>query len=206
MSNSDPFLHQRILELTDTPMQRKLRKMAPMPVGAVFLPWPGMTEDEAREQLRTMKELGFTCLKQTMGSKEWPTERIYRVALDEGINPFWYAEGGWEEITPELLTKLGLDPEMDIDEAMDHPKMQEYQKEVINQQIEDDLAARQAKQAQQEVKLDDADKNKTLGRNSWLVSTSPPVWSVRQRVTKSILPCIYNLLPGSKISMKQLKD
>ena len=88
MSASDPYLQQRILDLTDTAMQRKLRKMAPMPVGAVFLPWPGMTEDEAREQFRTMKELGFTCLKQTMGTKEWPTERVYRVALDEGINPF----------------------------------------------------------------------------------------------------------------------
>ena len=162
MSTSDPFLQQRILDLTDTAMQRKLRKLAPMPVGAVFLPWPGMTEDEAREQLRTMKELGFTCLKQTMGSKEWPTERIYRVALDEGIYPFWYAEAGWEDITPDLLTKLGLAADMDIDEAMEHPVMLAYQKEIINQQIETDLADRQARQAKQSVKLADEDKNKSL--------------------------------------------
>lgn len=43
MPASDPFLHAKIDSLHDTPMQRKLRKLAPMPVGCVFLPWPGMT-------------------------------------------------------------------------------------------------------------------------------------------------------------------
>jgi beta-galactosidase len=135
-TTNDPYLHQRILELSETPMQRKLRKMAPMPIGAVFLPWHGMTEADARAEFRRMKETGFTCLKQTMGLQpDWPTERILNVALDEGIYPFWYAEGGWEEITPELLTQMGLDPAMDIDEAMEHPDMIAYQKEVIRGQI-----------------------------------------------------------------------
>ncbi|MCC5846529.1 MAG: beta-galactosidase trimerization domain-containing protein [Verrucomicrobia bacterium] len=135
-SASDPFLRQRILDLTDTPMQRKLRKLAPMPVGAVFLPWPGMTEAAARAELRRMRETGFTCLKQTMPLlPEWPEDRILNLALDEGVYPFWYAEGGWEDITPELLTQLGLDPDMDIDEAMAHPDMIAHQKEVIRGQI-----------------------------------------------------------------------
>lgn len=137
MTNApDPFLRQRILDLTDTPMQRKLRKLAPMPVGAVFLPWPGMTEETCRAELRRMREHGFTCLKQTMPLlPDWPTERILNIALDEDVYPFWYAEAGWEDITPELLTRLNLDPDMDIDAAMAHPDMIAYQKEVIRKQI-----------------------------------------------------------------------
>jgi len=135
-SDSDPFLHQRILELSETPMQQKLRNMAPMPVGAVFLPWPGMTEEEARKEFRRMKETGITCLKQTMGIEpEWPRDRIFHVALDEGIIPFWYGEAGWEDITPDLLEKVGLDRDMDVDAAMEHPDMIAYQTDVIRRQI-----------------------------------------------------------------------
>lgn len=149
--SSDPFLHQRILDLTDTPMQRKLRKLAPMPVGAVFLPWPGMTEETARAELRRMRETGFTCLKQTMPLlPEWPVERILNLALDEGVYPFWYAEGGWEDITPELLSKLGLDPDMDVDAAMQHPDMIAYQKEEIRKQIQDSLDMKKPKPAEKE--------------------------------------------------------
>lgn len=136
-SDPDPFLLNRILELSETPMQRKLRNMAPMPVGAVFLPWPGMTEEDARKEFRRMKDTGITCLKQTMGSIEWPRDRIFNTALDEGIIPFWYGEAGWEDITPELLEKIGLPPDMDVDEAMEHPDMITYQTEVIRRQIND---------------------------------------------------------------------
>ena len=61
---------------------------------------------------------------------------------------------------------------MDIDS--DGPSHDGNIKEVINQQIEDDLAARQAKQAKQVVKLADADKNKTLEETK-PASTSPLV-------------------------------
>ena len=207
MSTSDPFLQQRILDLTDTAMQRKLRKLAPMPVGAVFLPWPGMTEDEAREQLRTMKELGRPGLKQTMGSKEWPTERIYRVDCgDEGIYPFWYAEAGWEDITPDLLTKLGL-ADMDIDEAMEHPVMLAYQKEIINQQIETDLADRQARRAKQSVKLADEDKNKSLEEIRARQYVTP---GVRTLVTRGewheVYPTLIKWLKKEYGSVEGLKE
>ena len=136
---SDPFLNDKIARLHDTPMQRKLRNIAPMPVGVVFLPWPGMTEEDARQHFRLMKKLGFTCLKQTMPlPPEWPTERTLKVALEEGIIPFWYAEGGYEDITPELLKKLGLPQDMSIDEALEHPKMLAYQHEIIRKRIERD--------------------------------------------------------------------
>lgn len=82
-----------------------------------------------------MKKLGFTCLKQTMPTPEWPSEKTLKLALEEGIIPFWYAEGGYEDITPELLKKLGLPENMDIDEAIAHPKMWEHQKELLRQRI-----------------------------------------------------------------------
>jgi beta-galactosidase len=116
-------------------MQRKLRHLAPMPVGCVFLPWPGMTEDEAREQFRTMRRLGFTCLKQTMPTPEWPEERTLNLALDEGILPFWYAEGGYEDITPELLARLGLPGDMDVDAAMEHPAVIAHQHALLRARI-----------------------------------------------------------------------
>lgn len=156
---TDPFLHDRILNWSDSPMQSKLRKLAPMPVGAVFLPWPGMTEETARAELRRMRETGFTCLKQTMPLlPEWPTERILHMALDEGVYPFWYAEGGWEDITPALLGKLGLDPEMDIDTAMEHPEMIAYQHGVIRKQIDGFVHRKNVPKAEEP-----ADREKTPG-------------------------------------------
>jgi beta-galactosidase len=146
MSNpSDPFLHQLYDNLHPTALQKKFRAMAPFPVGAVFLPWPGMTEAEARQTLRTMKQLGITCLKQTVGSAEWPARKILHMAMDEGIIPFWYGEGGWEEITPALLKKLGLPTDMDIDQAMEHPAMLQHQAQVMHKRI--DRAAKAEKPA-----------------------------------------------------------
>ncbi len=131
----DEFYHELYDSMHDSPMQQKFRKLAPMPYGVVFLPWAGMTEDEMRKHFQMMKELGFTNLKQTMGSPEWPREKILEVALEEGIIPFWYGEGGWEDITPELLKKLGLPRKMSIQEARKHPKMIEYQHTVLEKQL-----------------------------------------------------------------------
>ncbi|MFP4511042.1 MAG: beta-galactosidase trimerization domain-containing protein [Spirochaetaceae bacterium] len=116
-------------------MQQKIREFAPMPFAVVFLPWKGMTEEEMRTHFRTMRELGFTNLKQTMGSPEWPAKRILEVALEEGVIPFWYDIGGWERITPELLERLGLPSDMDVDEAIDSPIMLEYQAQVLLRRI-----------------------------------------------------------------------
>ena len=51
--------------------------------------------------------------------------------MEEGIIPFWYGEGGWEDITPELLKKIGLPADMTIQEARKNPKMLEYQNTVL---------------------------------------------------------------------------
>jgi len=130
-AQKDEFYHDLYDSMHDSPMQQKFRKLAPMPYGVVFLPWAGMTEDDMRRHFRMMKELGFTNLKQTMGTKAWPREKILSVALEEGIIPFWYGEGGWEDITPELLEKVGLPKKMSIQEARKHPKMIEYQNTVL---------------------------------------------------------------------------
>ena len=85
-----------IVNICDNLMQRRFKTLAPMPIGCVFLPWPGLTQEEARHHFRLMKRLGFTCLKQTMPTPEWPVHRTLMLAMEEGIWPFWYAEGGFE--------------------------------------------------------------------------------------------------------------
>jgi beta-galactosidase len=131
----DNFYHDLYDKMHDSPMQQKFRQLAPMPFGVVFLPWAVCTEDDMRHHFRLMKKLGFTNLKQTMGSPEWPEKEILRIALEEGIIPFWYGEGGWEAITPELLTKLGLPENMPIQEAREHPKMLEYQNNILKKHL-----------------------------------------------------------------------
>jgi beta-galactosidase len=106
-----------------------------MPVGCVFIAWPGMTEDDVRWHYRQMKQLGYTCLKGIMGAVGWPVARLQEIAVEEGLSPYWYDEGGWEAITPALLEKLGLDPQMDTDEAMGHPKVVDYQMDLVRKRL-----------------------------------------------------------------------
>ena len=131
----ESYHHDLYDSMHDSPMQQKFRKIAPMPYGVVFLPWAGCTEEDMRKHFRMMKKLGFTNLKQTMGSPEWPRNEILRIALEEGVIPFWYGEGGWEDITPELLKKLGLPKKMSIQEARKHPKMLAYQKKILEKHL-----------------------------------------------------------------------
>ncbi len=107
-----------------------------MPFGVVFLPWAGCTEQDMRRHFRMMKELGFTNLKQTMATPEWPEKEILRIALEEGIIPFWYGEGGWEPITPELLKKLGIAEKTPMTEIRKDPRMLDYQKKVFYKHLE----------------------------------------------------------------------
>lgn len=132
----DEFLTGLYDKLHDSPMQERFRKMAPMPFGVVFLPWAGCTEADLRHHFRMMKELGFTNLKQTMATPEWPEKKILQIALEEGIIPFWYGEGGWDPITPALLTKLGIPLNTPIQEIRKNPKMLEYQHKVLYRQLE----------------------------------------------------------------------
>ena len=140
--DSHDYLHGLYDSLHDSPMQRRFRALAPMPFGVVFLPWKGMREQEMRAHFRLMRKLGFTNLKQTMGTPEWPAERVLEVALEEGIIPYWYGIGGWEEITPELLRRLGLPEDLSVDDAMGRPEMIAYQTDVIRKRIRYDRSER----------------------------------------------------------------
>jgi len=137
VAGSDGHDYQNELydSLHDSEMQRKFRALCPMPFGVVFLPWAGMTEEEMRQHFRWMKELGFTNLKQTMGTPQWPARRVLEVALEEGIIPFWYGDGGWQAVTEELFEQLGIEPGTPMAEIREHPSMLAYQNEVIRRRI-----------------------------------------------------------------------
>lgn len=130
------YRHELYDSLHGSAMQDKFRRLAPVPIGVVFLPWAGMTEGELREQFRTMRRVGFHNLKQVMGSPEWPERELMRIALEEGVIPFWYGEGGWEDLTPELLARLGLEPGTPPAVARRDPRVRAYQAGVLKRQVE----------------------------------------------------------------------
>ncbi|NDP22049.1 MAG: hypothetical protein GZ091_13340 [Paludibacter sp.] len=133
---NDEFLTKLYDQLHDSPMQQKFKQIAPMPFGVVFLPWAGCTEQDMRHHFRMMKELGFTNLKQSKATPEWSLKEIHTIALEEGIIPFWYGEGGWEMITPELLKKLGIPKNTPIESIRKNPKMLQYQNNILLKQID----------------------------------------------------------------------
>jgi len=116
-------------------VQQKFEKIAPVPIGAVYVMRPGETEEDIRWHFRTMKKLGYTCLKQLMTTPEWDEEEVKLIALEEGIIPWWYGQGGWEAITDELLEKLDIPKDLPIEEIRNHPDMQEYQLEVMRKRV-----------------------------------------------------------------------
>lgn len=134
------FMHEKYDQLHDSPMQQKIRKIAPVPAGVVYIQRPGEGEVEIRWHFRTMKKLGFTNLKQIMTLPDWSHERIQLIALEEGLIPWWYGEGGWEPITDALIEKLGLPKKISMEEVRRHPKMIAYQQGVLKKRIENTIA------------------------------------------------------------------
>nr|MCU0341379.1 beta-galactosidase [Spirosomataceae bacterium] len=134
--SNDPYLTRLYDSLHDSPMQQKFRKLAPMPAGVVYVQAPHEGEREMREHFRTMKRLGFNALKQIMPLPTWSIEQIALVALEEGIVPWWYGEGGYEAITDGLLDKLGIAKNLPVEQVLQHPKMVDYQKSLLKKRIE----------------------------------------------------------------------
>ncbi len=128
---ADEYLHRLYDQLHDSPMQQKFRRLAPVPAGVVYVQQPGEGEKEMRAHFKLMKKLGFNALKQIMPLPEWTVEQIAAVALDEGIIPWWFGEGGYEDITPELRQKLGLGANLPMAEVLAHPKMLAHQRGVL---------------------------------------------------------------------------
>jgi beta-galactosidase len=136
-SASDPFLVSVYDKLHASPTRDKFRKLAPMPIGCVYIQRPGDGEKEMRAHFRTMKELGFNALKQIMTVPGYTIEQVQLIALEEGIHPFWYGDGGWEDITPALLKKLKINEKLSMDEIRKHPAMVKYQNELTKKRILD---------------------------------------------------------------------
>jgi beta-galactosidase len=132
----DPFLHTLHDRLHNSPMQQKLRKLAPMPAGVVFIQTPEHTEDDIRRDFRTIKSLGFNCLKGLYVLPGVDITRIEHIALDEGLIPYYYGEGGYEAITDELLTKLGIDANLPVAEVRNHPAFVAHQTQLIRDRID----------------------------------------------------------------------
>ncbi len=135
IDHSDPYFTKVYDSLHDSPTQQKFQKIAPIPVASVYIQRPGEGEAEMREHFRTMRELGYTALKQIMNCPGWTREQIGLIALDEGIIPWWYGQGGWEEITDDLLNRLGIDSR-DMQEIRNDPRMLEYQHNVLKRRLQ----------------------------------------------------------------------
>jgi len=136
MPERDEFLTDVYDGLHDSPAQRKFRTIAPMPVGTVFLQRPEMTEDDIRGHFRLMKKLGFTCLKGIMTCPGTAERQIFHMALDEGIIPWWYDEGGWETVTDDLLDRLRIPRDTPIAQVRTHPDFLAHQERVFRERID----------------------------------------------------------------------
>ncbi len=134
------FLHDQYDALHQSAEQEKFRKLAPMPAGVVYIQRPGEGEEDMRWHFRTMKELGFTALKQILATPDWTIEEIQSIALEEGIIPWWYGEGGWEPVSDALLRQLKISPKLSMEEIRNHPQMQAYQKNVLKDRIQKTIA------------------------------------------------------------------
>ena len=134
------FRHDLYDQLHDSPQQQKFRTIAPVPAGVVYIQRPGEGEAEIRTHFRQMKALGFTNLKQIMALPDWTDEQIQLIALEEGIIPWWYGEGGWEPINDELIKQLKLPKNLSMKEVRRHPKMIAHQNEVLKRRIEQIIA------------------------------------------------------------------
>jgi len=116
-------------------MQQKFKKLAPMPAGVVYVQSPDEGEAEMRTHFRTMKKLGFNALKQIMPLPTWSIEQISMIALEEGIVPWWYGEGGHEVVSDSLLEKLKINKQTPLNEVFVQPQWIEYQKELLKKRI-----------------------------------------------------------------------
>ena len=129
------YLIERYNSLHNSKMQEKFKMIHPMPAGVVYVQHPGEGEKEMRAHFRLMKELGFNSLKQILVVPGWEVEDVQLIALEEGLVPMWYGDAAWEPVTPELLKKLGIPENSDINTIRNHPAMTAYQNSLLKERI-----------------------------------------------------------------------
>ena len=139
----DPYLTELYWQLNNSPMQQRLRRLRPFPVGVVYYQQRDEGYAEAQREFETIRELGFTALKQVLlwdpDNPEGYDERVFHAAIDAGISPWYYGKGGWADITPALLTELdiALDPTPENMPAIQaDPRMIAHQHEVWRRRVE----------------------------------------------------------------------
>jgi len=139
-TDTERFLQTQYIARHDSANQRKYRQIRPWPCGVVFIEHPGMTLEDIRSHFRLMKELGFTALKQCQTLRTTDNARVMHMAIDEGLCPWWYGEGGWEQPTPELLGKLGIDADTPIEQLREDDRWIEHQKQVWHDRVDREAA------------------------------------------------------------------
>lgn len=139
----DPYLQEKYWALNNSPMQQKLRNLKPFPVGVVYYQQRGDDLEAAKHEFETIRDLGFTALKQVQlvapDNPEGFREEVFDAAIDIGISPWYYGKGGWANITPELLKELGIDmklTEANMPAIQAHPKMIAHQKQVWHDRVD----------------------------------------------------------------------
>ncbi len=141
-AGDDPYLKERYLSVNDSPMQQKLRTLKPFPVGVVYWQQRGAGLDSIRRDLQLIRSLGYTSLKQIQlqdpGNPEGFRESVYHMAIDEGIIPWYYGKGGWEQITASLLEKLGIEsnPQKNARGLQQDPRIRIYQDSILHRRVE----------------------------------------------------------------------
>lgn len=132
----DAYLTDLYLSLNDSPMQRKLRALRPFPVGVVLIQQRGQTLEDMKGTLATIKQTGFDSLKQIQllpaatdkdAAAPGLREQVQNAALDVGLYPWYYGQGGWTAIDEPLLRRLGIPATMPLPEIQRHPAMLAHQ-------------------------------------------------------------------------------
>ncbi len=139
---TDPFLEKRYWELHKTPMQERIRSLKPLPVSVVYAQQEDDNSQKMQAQFKKISQLGFSGLKQIMlmGDNASPIgkEKVFNAVLDENISPWYYGMGGWDPITPELLSRLGIIKPYNKQTAFEiqrMPAMLNYQNTMLRKRI-----------------------------------------------------------------------
>jgi beta-galactosidase len=133
----DPYRYDLYAARHSTPMQERIARLKPFPVCVVYWqPSSVTTLDQVRANFKQIYDAGFHCLKTLQLVGNLDEKQVFQAALDAGLTPWWYGEGAWEDVTPDLLEKLHLPRTMPLDEALTNPALIAYQTQRYRNLIE----------------------------------------------------------------------
>ena len=123
---------------TETRMQRELAELAPFPVSVVYWQQRDHDLEDIRDHFRNMAKVGVTGLKgiHLQADTAVSMADVRHAALDEGLIPWFYGKGGWEPITDERCTALGVDPNQPQAALQADPTIQSHQEQLLRDRID----------------------------------------------------------------------